>query len=99
MASIDITKAISLNHRFDRPAGLKLMDIIEWLTENVGECYGSGRDRTVPANGSEIFKIGKGWQIQRSWKTYPDAGYANDWWEVDIDDDAMATLFALKWIK
>ena len=102
MAIFDITRTLTRSDGvFDRDRGKRLMAVTDWLTENVGEYYGSGSDRIVAvkvgSSGSEVIKIGKGWQIQKSWKGSPD-GYAEVWWELDIDDEAMAAMFALKWL-
>ena len=102
MALIDITKILTRSDGvFDRDRGKKLMEIIDWLIDNVGEHYGSGGDRTAQREGTmgtDVISIGKGWQIQKSWKGDPN-GYAEVWWELDIDDGTMATMFALKWLS
>ena len=81
----------------------KIKAIVNWLTENVGEYYGRGEDRTLDPDefehkGHAVLHIGSGWQLERDWKGDPD-GFVEVWWRVDITDDAKATLFALKWIK
>lgn len=70
-----------------------------WLTENVGEYYGSG------ANGEDntTLHIGAGWEIFNTYNNKrqspnPDHDVEVKWY-VDITDEQKAILFALKWVK
>jgi hypothetical protein len=89
-----------------RPNRFKnIMNLVEWLSDNVGEYYGVGEDHTVPERvdvasnsaGTSAIRIGSGWEIVRDWRGDPD-GYVEVWWRLDITDEAKATLFALKWL-
>ena len=71
--------------------------IVDWLNENIGEKHGSGKDHTTTVQGKEVQVIGNGWEISLDWKGDPD-GYAEVSWEIDITDEAKATLFALRWL-
>ena len=101
MAVFDIGHIITRSDGvFDRDRGKNLIALTDWLSENVGEYYGSGEDYTDKEKnvGSESIRIGSGWQITKDWKGDPD-GYVEIWWKLDITDDAKSTLFALKWIN
>jgi hypothetical protein len=86
-----------------------IKDIVDWLSENVGEYYGTGEDRSIQdlaedvkehREGKSVLHIGAGWQLEREWRGDPTGyGYMEVWWRVDITDEAKAMLFALKWIK
>ena len=69
-----------------------LPDIVEWLSENVGEYYGKGED--------PVLRIGSGWQISTSREPYYDeesGGGVIVSFHLDITDEQKSTLFALKW--
>ena len=85
---------------YDRPPGSNLTKLVGWLTENVGEYYGSGEDSIarISRQGSSAIRIGSGWEIIKDWKGDPD-GYVEVWWKLDITDEQKAMLFALKWVK
>ena len=60
----------------------------DWLIENVGEYYGRG-ERAVVA-------VGSGWEMMFNVYTSEDV-VLELVLSVDIDDQAKATFFALKW--
>jgi hypothetical protein len=79
------------------------MSLVNWLSENVGEYYGTGEDHTTPDDyrdnsGSSKIRIGSGWEIVRDWRGDPD-GYVEVCWKLDITDEAKASFFALKWVE
>ena len=84
-------------HRFKN-----IRNVVDWLTENVGDYYGHGEDHTIDVDGAlsghAVLHIGSGWQIEQDWKGDP-GGYVEVWVKVDITDEVKSTLFALKWIK
>jgi len=63
-----------------------------WLVEHVGEYYGcySSDDSTV--------YTGSGWELVAQ-RELSDGGHGivSVGWYVDIDDDKLATAFALRW--
>lgn len=106
MAVFDVTRVVahteSVYDRFGRRAK-NIQELVDWLTENVGEYYGRGEDHTRDEEdnkrqGHAVLYIGSGWQLERDWKGDPN-GYMEVWWKVDITDEQLASFFALKWIK
>ena len=100
MAIFNITNVIlGSNDPYDpyyRPGsyGRAVGPILEWLEENVGERYG-------PGDGN-VSDIGAGWELFRLYNRSPTAPKDMDTevtWHVDITDERLSTLFALKWIK
>jgi hypothetical protein len=71
------------------------MDIRAWLEENVGECDGPGDEHVI--------NIGAGWELFRMYNgkpEMPDPDHDTSiTWHVDITDEKLSTMFALKWIK
>lgn len=102
MAVFDITPNI-LNYQREydpydrRPVTLRsaMRDIRAWLEENVGECYGPGDEHVI--------NIGAGWELFRMYNGKPEMpNHDHDTsitWHVDITDEKLSTMFALKWIK
>lgn len=68
-------------------------EMIDWLSENVGEHYGVGDQHR------NVLAIGAGWEIRvdRTIDPFTEDLIIN--WVVDITDDTKSTLFALKWLK
>lgn len=101
MPVFDITSILSrTEHIYDRDRSKNLANVINWLSANLGEHYGPGKDRDRP-NGDTVICVGPGWvgpgwEITQIWKGDPN-GYAEVSWHLDIIDDTHATLFALKW--
>lgn len=59
-------------------------DLVQWLQENIGPVLHS-----QPI----IFWHGDGWHLHR----LVGLASAKDCWEVEINDEKKATLFALRW--
>ena len=107
MPVFDITSTVTRSDSVYDRGGRRfknIMELVDWLNENVGEYYGPGEDHTQEdhesnANsGSSAIRIGAGWEIIRDWRGDPN-GYVEVWWKLDITNEAKATLFALKWVK
>lgn len=70
-----------------------LDDLCYWLSDNVGEWEARVRGMTA-----DICRRGDGWEI-RSRKIQSSNGYKIVSWYVVIQDERLATLFALKWMR
>ena len=72
----------------------------EWLSENVGEYYGTG-EGSEPCTAA--LHIGSGWEIFNTYNNKREAPNPEHdcevKWHVDITDEQKATLFALKWSR
>lgn len=73
--------------------------IREWLDDHVGAYLGTGNhmriDETVPARISVLY-IGEGWQIEA--KEIVDGYGKTIYYQIDIDNEKMATFFILKFL-
>lgn len=69
----------------------KITEIIDWLTENVGQYYGRGDD--------PVIHIGSGWEMSVRRQDYDDDNGHGTMitWTVDITNDEQSIMFALKW--
>ena len=74
-----------------------LIDLVEWLNDNIGEW-----DKCVYNRTSPLVRNGVGWSIHtRKTKDETAGGLGCNIisWYINIDDEKSATLFALRWIK
>lgn len=73
--------------------------IREWLDDHVGAYLGPGNymriDETVPARISVLY-IGEGWQIEA--REIVDGYGKTIYYQIDIDNEKMATFFILKFL-
>ncbi len=73
--------------------------IREWLDDHVGAYLGTGNhmriDETVPARISVLY-IGEGWQIE-AYEIVDGYGKTIHY-QIDIDNEKMATFFILKFL-
>lgn len=73
--------------------GLQSLDVLQWLTENVGgvtvDC-----SRDIPR--SEHWKIGRGWRF--GWIHYRGDTEFPTVWDIEFDDERAATMFILRWL-
>ena len=89
---IDITELI-LHRQYS------ITHIREWLDDNVGPYLGPGNymriDKEIPAKISVLY-IGEGWQIEA--KEIVDGYGKTLFYQLDIDNEKMATFFILKFL-
>jgi hypothetical protein len=95
MAKFDVSKIIVTrsSNIMDRRPEEGLYSLLHWLDENVGTYDGT----------NFVNRSGDGWQITKLWNG--SRNRPEEWqmsivsYELDITDEAKATLFALKWMK
>ena len=90
---IDITEII-INRR------QTIVALREWLDANVGSYLGPGQglkriDESIPARYTTL-EIGEGWQIEL--KEIVDGYGRTVYYQLDIDNEQMATFFILKFL-
>ena len=74
-----------------------LIELVDWLNDNIGEW-----DKCVYSRTGGIVREGVGWVINtRKTKdnTPGGIGFNVISWYINIEDERLATLFALRWIK
>lgn len=67
--------------------------LIDWLNENVGGYYGKGDDNVIA--------VGSGWELFVLYNGKPKSPDNEDsvvTYHLDITDEAMASMFVLKWL-